>query len=184
MALLLAGFVAVILLQRGAELLVSARHARRLLARGAREHGADGFPLIVCVHVLFPLALMGEVLWLGTRPGPWWPLWLCVWLAAQALRYWAVHALGERWNVRVLVLPGVAPERRGPYRWTRHPNYAAVMIEFVAGALLFGAWRTMIAISLINVFALSRRIRLEEHALREAMPRREGWRASRTKAGE
>src|SRR5262249_57390911 len=45
---------------------------------------------------------------------------------AQALRYWSIRTLGERWNVRVIVVPGDPVVTRGPYRFVRHPNYVAV----------------------------------------------------------
>jgi methyltransferase len=162
----LALFLAVLALQRAGELLHSARNTRRLEACGAHETGAGHFPLIVAVHVLFPLCLVAEVLALGSRPGRFWPLWLGVWLAAQALRYAAVRALGERWSVRIVVPPGEPPVRRGPYRFLRHPNYLAVVVELIAAPLLFGAWRTAIAISALDLVALAIRIRAEEAALR------------------
>lgn len=163
----LAAFVALIAIQRFAEVVISHRHGRRLRARGARLREDDGFVLIVAVHGLFPLLLVAEVILLGARPGAAWPAWLGLWLGAQALRYASVRALGERWHVRVLVPPGAVPVRRGPYRFLRHPNYVAVVVELAAAALLFGAWRTMIAISLLNGVALARRIRVENRALRD-----------------
>ncbi len=164
----LAGFLLMVVAQRAAELALSARHARRVRARGAREHGRGHFPLLVLVHVLFPSSLAAEVLWLGARPGPLWPLWAALWLGAQALRYAAIRALGERWNVRIWVVPGAPLVKRGPYRFLRHPNYVAVGVELLAAPLLFGAWRTALAISTLNGLALGVRIRAEERALREA----------------
>jgi methyltransferase len=146
-------------------LVVAARNTRRLLARGAREHGRELYPLLVLLHALFPLALVAEVVALDARPGGWAPLWLVLWLAAQGLRYAAMRALGERWSTRVLVLPGAPLVRRGPYRWLRHPNYLAVVIEFVAAPSMFGAWRTALAFSLANLLLLRVRIRGEERAL-------------------
>jgi methyltransferase len=167
----LAGFLAVILAQRIAELLVSARNARRVRSRGAIEPRADRFPWIVAIHVLFPVALAVEVAALGARPGGFAAFWAVAWLAAQGLRYWAMWALGDRWNVRVLVVPGEPPVRRGPYRWLRHPNYLAVAIELFAGPLIFGAWRTALVFTLLNLLVLSRRVRIEERALAEAASR-------------
>ena len=164
----LATFLGVTLLQRAAELLLSARNARRVRALGGIEHGAGHFPLLVLVHALYPAALFSEVVALGARPGPLWPAWLGLWLAAQALRYSAIRALGERWNVRVLVVPGMPPVRQGPYRWMAHPNYVAVAVELIAGPLLFGAWRTAAGISMLNLVALSIRIQAEEAALAAA----------------
>ncbi|MFI5371237.1 MAG: isoprenylcysteine carboxyl methyltransferase family protein [Candidatus Eisenbacteria bacterium] len=166
----LALFLAVLLAQRTGELIHSAANTRRLVASGAREHGAGHLPLIVMVHVLFPLCLASEVVFLGARPGRLWVMWLVLWLGAQALRLAAVRALGERWSVRILVLPGAPLVRRGPYRVLRHPNYLAVVIELLAGPLMFGAWRTAIAISLLDLVALGIRIRVEETALRSAPP--------------
>jgi methyltransferase len=160
----------VIILQRAGELALSARNAARMKPRGAREYGASHFPLIVLVHTLFPLGLAAEVLFLGARPGPWWPLWLGLWLAAQALRYAAIRALGERWNARILVVPGLAPVRSGPYRVLRHPNYLAVVVELIAASMFFGAWRTAIGITVLNALVLRVRIRAEEDALRQAAP--------------
>ncbi len=159
-------FLVVLLAQRFGELALSRRNERRLAARGGHEHGAAHFPWIVGVHVLFPLLLGFEVIGLGARPGPSWPLWLALWLAAQALRYWAVRALGERWTVKIWVLPGEPLVARGPYRWLRHPNYVAVVLELLAAPLMFGAWRTAIVITLLNALALRVRIREEEKALK------------------
>jgi methyltransferase len=161
----LTAFLACIALQRLAELALSARNARRLAARGAWRPKSDGFRLITSIHVLFPFALATEVLAARTRPGPGWPWWLGLWLLAQGLRWAAIRALGERWNVRVLVLPGAPRIRHGPYRRLRHPNYLAVVLEFVAAPMMFGAWRTAVVFSVLNALALRRRIRLEEEAL-------------------
>lgn len=158
-------FLAVVAAQRIGELVLSARNARRTRARGAREFGASHFPLIVAVHVLFFLSLAGEVAFLGARPGAWWPLWLAVWIGAQALRYSAVRALGDRWNARIIVVPGEPPVRSGPYRFLRHPNYVAIVVELIAASLVFGAWRTAIVISALNAVALTLRIRAENAAL-------------------
>ncbi|MCI0451234.1 MAG: hypothetical protein L0Z51_02450 [Candidatus Latescibacteria bacterium] len=161
----LAVFLGVVAAQRIGELLLSRRNARIVRARGAREFGAGHFPFVVAVHVLFFIGLATEVLFLGARPGSLWPLWLVLWLGAQTLRYAAIRALGERWNVRILVVPGVAPVRSGPYRLMRHPNYVAVAVELIAGALLFGAWRTALGITVLNAIALRIRIRAEDAAL-------------------
>ena len=157
-----------IILQRLGELALSARNAARVRARGAREAGASHFPFIVLVHTLFPLSLAAEVLLAGTRPGRLWPLWAGLWLAAQVLRYSAIRALGERWNVRILVVPGLAPVRRGPYRVMRHPNYLAVVVELIAASMFFGAWRTAVGITVLNALVLRVRIRAEDEALARA----------------
>ena len=152
-------------MQRGSELALSARHERALRARGAVEHGRGHFPWIVLLHVLWPPALIAEVEFAGARPGPTWPVWFALLLIAQGLRVASIHALGERWTTRIWVLPGVAPVRRGPYRWLRHPNYLAVALELAAAPMLFGAWRTALLATLANAALMAVRIPIEARAV-------------------
>ncbi len=169
--LALIAFLAFHAVERISELVISTRNTRLLRARGAREFGREHLPMIIVLHTLFPFALTAEVLALHTRPGVLTPLWAALWLAAQGLRWAAMRALGARWSTRVLVLPGAPLVRHGPYRWLRHPNYLAVVIELFAAPLMFGAWRTAAAFSAANLLALRVRIRCEEHALAGAATR-------------
>lgn len=164
----LALFILLVAVERISELLLSRYNGRRLLERGAEEHGRAHFPWFVALHVLYPLALIAEVVLGGARPESLWGLWLLVFVAAQALRFAVIRTLGAYWTVRVLVVPGTTPIRRGPYRWLRHPNYVAVALELFSGALLFGAWRTAIAATAIYLVLIGLRIPVEERALREA----------------
>jgi methyltransferase len=161
-------YLTVLALQRGVELWHAAHNERRLAAAGAVRQGDAHYPWIVLLHVLSPVSLIVEVVGSGARPDHLWPGWLTVWLLAQALRYWAVVSLGERWTARIWVLPGSALVRRGPYRWLAHPNYVAVIAEFVAAPMMFGAWRTAVLFSALNAWALTVRIRTERRALATA----------------
>ena len=149
------------------ELWLSRRNLARLAGRGAVERHAGHFWMFVVLHAGYPVALVAEVL-AGARPPSAWPLWLGVWLVAQALRQAAIRALGDRWNVRIVVIPGQPPVSHGIYRWLAHPNYVAVALEFVSAPLMFGAWRTAAAFSALNALAMAVRIPAEERALREA----------------
>jgi methyltransferase len=86
-------------------------------------------------------------------------------ICAQVLRYWVIGTLADRWNVRVIVVPGEPAVRRGPYLLLRHPNYAAVVLELVALPLVHSAYLTAIAFSVANALLLRVRIRVEERAL-------------------
>ena len=86
----------------------------------------------------------------------------------MALRYWAILTLGERWNTRVIVVPEQPPVTAGPYRFVRHPNYVAVVIEVAALPLVHCAWMTALFATVANAFLLAARIRHEEHALESA----------------
>jgi len=160
--------VPVVSAQRLAELWVSGRNRRRLLARGGREIRPDTHRTMVALHVLFLASLAWEShpwrVHLDART------WAC--LAAlvpvTALRYWAIASLGEYWSTRVVVVPGARVVRRGPYRVLRHPNYLVIVLEFLILPLLMRAPLTLILFSLANLALLRQRIRIEEKALREA----------------
>ncbi len=152
--------------ERAVELVVSRRNARRALAAGGVETGRRAYGVMVAVHALFPLACAGEVLFLDRPfPGAAGFAALAVAVGAQALRWWAVAALGERWNTRVIVVPGVSPVTGGPYRFLRHPNYLAVVLEMAAVPLTHGAWLTALVFSALNAALLAHRIPAEERAL-------------------
>jgi methyltransferase len=87
---------------------------------------------------------------------------------ANGLRYSAIATLGRRWSTRIFVIPGAPLVRGGPYRWLRHPNYVAVVVEFIAAPMLFGAWRTAVVIGVMNAAVLAVRIRCENDALQRA----------------
>lgn len=154
-------------LERIAELIVSTRNARWSFARGGIEYGRWHFAPMVALHVGLLFACFAEV-WFGDRPFlPWlgWPA-LALVMASQALRWWCITVLGPRWNTRVIVVPGLPLVTRGPYRWLRHPNYVAVVVEGIALPLVHTAWITAIAFTVLNaILLLAVRIPTEERAL-------------------
>ena len=80
-----------------------------------------------------------------------------------------MRSLGRQWNVRALVPRDLAPVETGPYRYVRHPNYVAVILEFLAVPLVAGANLSAGLLSAVNAYVLYDRIRAEE-ALLEASP--------------
>jgi methyltransferase len=171
---LLHGYLALLVVERMIELFLSSRNARRALATGAVESGSGHYPAMVLFHSAFLLAAAAEPL-LVTRP---WPLAaslaaLCVALAAQGLRWWAVATLGPRWTTRIVVRSGTPLETTGPYRFLHHPNYLAVALELAAVPLIGGAVVTALVATIGNALLLAVRIPAEERAL-EA-----GWKGRR-----
>jgi methyltransferase len=153
--------LALVALQRLAELIYSARNTRRLLARGAVEYGAVQYPFFVLLHAAW-LASMAIFIPAATVPN-WWLLGL--YAALQPLRLWTIAVLGPYWTTRILSVPGVPLVRTGPYRIFRHPNYVVVCGEVAALPLAFGAYEIAILFSFFNAALLSWRIRTEERAL-------------------
>lgn len=159
--------LALVAAERMFELQLSRRNAAWALARGGVEVGRRHFVVMKLVHTAIFPACLAEA-WLLERPFvPWWAAaMLAVLGLSQALRYWAITALGPYWNVRVIVVPGAQAVERGPYRFIRHPNYVAVIVEMAALPLLHTAVITAVVFSVCNAVLLLVRIRSEERALR------------------
>jgi methyltransferase len=154
--------------ERVGELLLSRRNVAWALRRGGTELGRRHFRWMVLLHAAFLPACVLEV-WALDRPfipALGFPMLAAV-LAAQGLRYWAVRTLGRRWSVRVIALPGEPVLAGGPYRFIRHPNYLAVILEGIAVPLVHTAWLTALVFTVLNLPLLGLRIRCEEAALAE-----------------
>ncbi|RYV50211.1 isoprenylcysteine carboxyl methyltransferase family protein [Pengzhenrongella frigida] len=159
--------IVVVALERLAELVVSTRNARWAFARGGVEAGRGHFPPMVALHAALLVACVVEV-YAADRPflpSLGWVA-LAAALASQGLRWWCIATLGPQWNTRVIVVPGLPLVDRGPYRWLRHPNYVAVVIEGIALPLVHTAWLTALVFTVLNAVLLLRfRIPTEERAL-------------------
>lgn len=156
-------------IERLAELVVSRRNAAWALARGGVETGRGHFPVMVVLHTGLLAGCVAEV-WLTARPflpALGWTM-LAVVAACQGVRWWCITALGQRWNTRVIVVPGLPLVRTGPYRWFPHPNYLVVVLEGAALPLVHTAWTTALVFSLANAALLTVRLRVERRALRGA----------------
>ena len=155
--------------ERLAELVVSNRNAAWSRQRGGVEYGRGHYPIMVVLHTGLLVGCLTEV-WLG-RPefvaALGWPMLILV-LAAQALRWWCIRTLGPQWNTRVIVVPGASLISSGPYRWLRHPNYVAVVIEGLALPLVHSAWITAVVFTVLNAVLLTVRLRVETAALQTA----------------
>lgn len=161
-----AGFVLLLGMERLVELAISRRNARWALLQGGLVYGREHLPWMKLLHTGFLVGCVLEV-WLLARP--FLPLvgWSCLVLAlcCQGLRYWTIASLGRRWNIEVIVLPGVPAEVSGPFRFLRHPNYLAVVLEGIVVPLVHSAWLTACVFTLLNAALLRVRIRCEEEAL-------------------
>lgn len=155
-------------IERCFELWLSRRNASWAKRQGAVEYGAEHLVWMKLLHTGFFVGCISEV-WLLSRAFDVWLGVVCliVALLAQGLRYWAIASLGRRWNVAVIVLPGVPAVTSGPFRWLRHPNYVAVVAEGVAVPLMHSAFITAGVFSCLNAVLLTIRVNCEERALRE-----------------
>ena len=157
--------------ERVAELVVARRNAAWTRSRAGVEHGRGHYPVMVALHT----ALLGCCLLepaLAHRPfvpALAWPM-LALTVLAQGLRWWCIGTLGPYWNTRVIVVPGARLVGAGPYRYLRHPNYVAVVVEIAALPLVHSAWLTATAFTLADALLLTVRVRCENAALTLAEP--------------
>ena len=152
--------LALVTLERLGELWLSNRNMHRLLARGAYEVGANHYPWIVAVHVLW----LASLWWLAPgQPIRW--FWLAICVLLEIGRAWTMTTLGERWTTRIVILPDAPLVRAGPYRFVNHPNYVVVVGEIAVLPLVFGLCELALIFSLLNAAVLIVRIGEENRAL-------------------
>ena len=158
--------VALVGVERVAELVVSVRNAAWSKERGGVESGQGHFPFMVVLHTGLLVGALVEA-WVRRPDVPSVLAWsmLALVAASQALRWWCISTLGRRWNTRVIIVPGLPPVTGGPYRLMRHPNYVAVVVEGIALPLVHAAWITALVFTVLNAGLLAVRIRVEDRAL-------------------
>jgi len=148
------------------ELRVSRNHQRQMIARGAKKISDPKFRWMVLVHTAVLLGAALEVVFLK-RPFIAWlaaPM-LALFLAANAVRWWVIRTMGQHWNVQVVDSTQLGVVTSGPFRFVRHPNYAAVFVEMLALPLIHTAWITAAAGAVAHVGVLAQRLSAEERVL-------------------
>jgi methyltransferase len=148
-------------LERLAELVFADRNTKRLKARGATEHGAGHYTVMVAVHASWLVTL-----WFLARDRAPDPFWLALYVLLQVARLWVLSTLGPRWTTRIIVLPGEDLVKEGPYRFLNHPNYWVVAGEIAVLPLVFGLPWVALIFTILNTSVLAIRIREENRALR------------------
>ncbi|HUE57496.1 MAG TPA: isoprenylcysteine carboxylmethyltransferase family protein [Candidatus Udaeobacter sp.] len=161
----LALLIAVALL-RVAELRVSNLHQKEMITRGAEKIDEPKFRWMVLLHTAVLLGAACEVVFLKRPllPALAAPM-FAVFLAANAVRWWVIRTLGEHWNVQVMDSTRLGVITSGPFRYVRHPNYAAVFAEMLALPLIHTAWITATVGAMAHTAVLAERLSTEERVL-------------------
>ncbi|MEI9811842.1 MAG: isoprenylcysteine carboxylmethyltransferase family protein [Acidobacteriota bacterium] len=148
------------------ELAHSRRNQQRLAAAGSVQAQEPAYKWMVALHTGVLAMCAVEVVVLRR---PWIPMLgfpaLLMFLGANAARWWVIRTLGPRWNVQVMPAALGVITDRGPYRWVRHPNYAAVFVEMLALPLIHTAWITALVGAGLHILVLRNRIALEESVM-------------------
>jgi methyltransferase len=143
----------------------AAGNQRAQRAAGGIEPPGDVYPLMQVAYPGAFVAMLVEGALRGGAPAPVAALGIVVFAAAKALKWWAILTLGRAWTFRVIVVPGARRITSGPYRFFNHPNYIAVVGEFVGAALVCGAALSGPAATAFFLVLILKRIAVENRAV-------------------
>ena len=148
------------------ELRISKRHQRQMTSRGAAKVKDPYFRWMAMFHSLVLIGAAVEVVFLHRPFLPTLAAPMAVlFLAANLVRWWVIRTLGEHWNVQVVDSTKLGFVASGPFRYVRHPNYAAVFVEMIALPLIHTAWITALAGAFAHIVVLSLRLSVEDPVL-------------------
>ncbi|HEV3219876.1 MAG TPA: isoprenylcysteine carboxylmethyltransferase family protein [Candidatus Acidoferrales bacterium] len=151
---------------RLAEMRLSRRNQRRMISEGASRVSEPHFRWMVALHAGVLIGAAAEVIFLHRPLIPALAIPMTIlFLLSNVLRWWVIRTLRGHWNVQVVDSARLGVVAEGPYRWIRHPNYAAVFVELVSLPLIYTAWITALAGAVCNVWVLHKRLALEDPML-------------------
>ncbi|GAA0459224.1 isoprenylcysteine carboxyl methyltransferase family protein [Alkalibacillus silvisoli] len=150
------------------ELAIAKSNARYQTERGAIVVKDQYYPLIVITHVLFFVSLTIES-YVTHQFDQSLPMVLFgVFIILQILRFWVILSLGRYWNTKVVINPksgGLV--KKGLYKYIKHPNYWVVFFELLVIPLMFAAYITAVIFPAAHIFLMTKRIPLENEALKK-----------------
>ncbi len=106
------------------------------MARGAREEGANYYPVVAVTHLGWIASLFFLI---PPDAHAFWPL-IGLYVLLQAARYWVIATLGPYWTHRIITLDEAPVVSSGAYRFVKHPNYAITIAETLLLPLAFSAF--------------------------------------------
>lgn len=155
-----------VLAQRGAEELYSARNTRALMAAGGHEEGRSYYPVVATTHLAWIASLFFLIPPYATIS----PVLAVCYLLLTIARYWVIGTLGPFWTHRIITLKDAPIVRAGPYAIIRHPNYAVTIAETFLLPAVFGAWAVAFIMTAVWTAVLRYKIELEDAALAPRKP--------------
>lgn len=85
--------------------------------------------------------------------------------AGVALRWWSIHTLGRFFTYQVSTAADHRVVDGGPYHVVRHPSYTALLVSCLGAGVSSANIASLLAVLLIPVIGLRRRILVEEQVL-------------------
>ncbi len=158
--------LAVVGLGRVVELRISRTNQKDMIARGAARVSEPHFQWMVVVHTAVLIGAAAEVIFLRRPLIPALAIPMTIlFLLSNALRWWVIRTLRSHWNVQIVNSAPLGVVSDGPYRWVRHPNYAAVFVELIALPLIYTAWISALVAAIGNGLVLHSRLAVEDRML-------------------
>lgn len=146
------------LVGRSSDFLVHLRHYKALRIFEYQERAIGLMRVFYVLDVMLPFILLGYMEWHGQAEVSSNALLTAVVLLSVgfSLRVWAIMSLGSVWTMRCLSLSGVQPLKVGPFRFLKHPEYCARLIEAMglAGCLRVPSIIPYIIVSYMVLIAL------------------------------
>ena len=157
-------FILFVIFLRIGELLLSKRNEIWLLRNGAVEYGQKHYPFIVALHVSFFIAVIFENYTKQTASYS--LFFLILYFVIIAFKVFIVLSLGKFWNAKIYHISGIPLQKKGLYKYIKHPNYMIVVAEIAVIPLAFHLYFTAIIFSLLNAIMLYIRIKTENRVLK------------------
>jgi len=90
-------------------------------------------------------------------------------IAGAMLRRLCFNALGKSFTGTVIVARDQTIVQNGPYRFVRHPSYAAAFLMFIGIGLALGSWISLAILFFAHCYLYGRRVAVEELALLDTL---------------
>jgi protein-S-isoprenylcysteine O-methyltransferase Ste14 len=81
------------------------------------------------------------------------------------LRWWSFWTLGRYFTIDVMTSPDQPVITTGPYRFVRHPSYAALLLVIAGLGSMYANWLSLAVVIVLPLLALMNRMRVEEAVL-------------------
>ena len=153
-------FISLFILQRLSEIFIARKNEYWLRKNGAIEYGRRHYSFIIILHSVFIASLIIE--YIERTEAHFDYVFFIIFVFLIFIKIWTITSLGKYWNTKIFRIPGSQPQRKGPYKFLKHPNYVIVVLEFIFVPLVFQLYYSAVIFSLLNAIMLSIRIKEED----------------------
>lgn len=147
------------------ELIISKRNDK---THDLFEVGQEQKKYMMFIHISWFIALFVEFIYRGIEPKLNFEniIFIILLLMSALLRYLSMRELKAGWSTSVYLIDEKRIVSTGIYKYFRHPNYFAVILEIMIIPLLFKLHMTATAFTILNGIFLYKRMSLENRILR------------------